>query len=386
MIGDYITSKTLGTGAFGQVVLAKKKHSETLYAIKSISKQSILRSQMGSQVKKEICILKDLDHPNIVQIYEVLMSTEFLYIVMDFVSGGELYSKITRTGKLSDGECRRYVKQLCSALSYCHAKKVCHRDIKPENILLDENDNVLLADFGFASIMKVEHLDEFETGNTMEGSSRVMKEMSTMCGTMAYMAPEISNREKYLGDKVDIWALGVVIYVLLVGFMPFKEHDVTKAEFSMPKDVGRDASDFVSKMLVLDATERYSARRLLEHPWIEKQSESTRRLLEKDSSIESGDSEETSEEELASLDFSVESRKLEDQELIEAVQESMTDAGWKTRQVEGCLKASCLSSAGVVMVAVNVNKNNINVRHANLTRDANVKVMKDLEDLLVSKF
>ena len=90
--------KTLGTGAFGTVKLAKKKNSETLYAIKSISKQSILRSQMGAQVKKEISIMKDLDHPNIVQIFEVLMSTEYLYIVMDFVSGGELYSKITRTG------------------------------------------------------------------------------------------------------------------------------------------------------------------------------------------------------------------------------------------------------------------------------------------------
>jgi len=387
MIGDYVTTKTLGTGAFGTVKLAKKKNSETLYAIKSISKQSILRSQMGAQVKKEITILKDLDHPNIVQIFEVLMSTEYLYIVMDFVSGGELYSKITRTGKLPDKECRRYVRQLCSALNYCHARNVCHRDIKPENILLDKNDNALLADFGFASIMQVDVPDEFESSNrlesgSMEGSSKVMKEMSTMCGTMAYMAPEILNRDKYLGDKVDIWALGVVIYVLLVGFMPFKEDDVTKDKYSTPKDVGRDAADFVSRMLVLDPKERYSAKCLLMHPWVEKQSESCR-LTKETSESKSIDSDDTSEEELASLDFSVKgSTDMKDKELLDVVESSMGNDGWKTRQFNGSLKASCLSSNGIVMVSVQVNQNTIDVRHANLTKDANVKIMNDLRDLL----
>lgn len=356
MIGDYVTTKTLGTGAFGTVMLAKKKHSETLYAIKSISKQSILRSQMGAQVKKEISIMKGLDHPNIVQIFEVLMSAGHLYIVMDFVSGGELYSKITRTGKLSDSECRRYVRQLCSALNYCHQKHVCHRDIKPQNILLDKDDNALLADFGFASIVKVEEEGEdagrtdrtnstcsnvsnvsglscdsthSTSDRTMEGSSKLMKQMSTMCGTMAYMAPEILNRDKYFGDKVDIWALGVVIYVLLVGFMPFKEEDATKAKYSIPKDVESDAADFVSNMLVLDPRERYSARHLLEHPWVEKQSDSVRLVTETSESI---DSDETSEEELASLDFSVtfENRKMENQQLLDAVQDSMANDGWRT--------------------------------------------------------
>lgn len=382
MIGDYVTTKTLGTGAFGTVMLATKKHSEQLYAIKSISKQSILRSQMGSQVKKEISIMKDLDHPNIVRIFEVLMSTQHLYIVMDFVSGGELYGKITRTGKLSDKECRRYVRQLCSALNYCHTRNVCHRDIKPENILLDKNDNALLADFGFASIMQAEEPDEFET--TMEGSSKVMKEMSTMCGTMAYMAPEILNRDKYLGDKVDIWALGVVVYVLLVGFMPFKDDDVTKSKYSTPKDVEAEASDFVSKMLVLDPTERWSAKRLLDHPWVEKQSDSIRFLeLEQ---MDSVDSEETSEEESASLDFSVTvgNRSMTDAELLDAVEDCMKKEGWKTRQMAGSLKASCLSSVGIVMVAVHAKDNKIDVRHANLSRDANVKIMSDLKSVVLN--
>lgn len=410
MIGEYETTRILGTGAFGTVKLAKKKNSDVLYAIKSISKQSILRSQMGSQVKKEITIMKDLDHPNIVRIVEVLMSTENLYIVMDYVSGGELYAKITRGGKLSDTECRRYVHQLCSALNYCHSRNVCHRDIKPENILLDVHDNVLLADFGFASIMEVEELaagvhtptsigedeaitplDEFctqeedgedPTPRTMEGNSKRMKVMSTMCGTLAYMAPEILQREKYLGDKADIWSLGVVIYVLLVGFMPFRDRDTTKSKYTTPKHVKGDAADFISKMLILEPEQRFSARRLLLHPWIENQSESVR--LSHGPSSDSL-SEDTSEEENSqSLDFIVRMNASSGKEntLIE-VQKLMDVDGWKTRLIARKeLKASRMSSNGVVMVAIVVKDDKVCVRHANLCKDAHAKTLRDLGDIL----
>ena len=408
MIGEYETTKTLGVGAFGTVKLAKKKNSDQLFAIKCISKQSILRSRMGSQVKKEISIMKDLDHPNIVRVLEVLMSTEHLYIVMDFVSGGELYAKITRGGRLSDTACRRYVRQLCSALNYCHSRNVCHRDIKPENILLDEHDNVLLADFGFASIMEVDpsvtdrarvvsqessaasslELDEFcayeASERTMEGSSKRMKAMSTMCGTMSYMAPEILNREKYMGDKADIWSLGVVIYVLLVGFMPFRDEDNKKSEYTTPKCVKEEASDFVSKMLILEPGERYSARRLLLHPWVENQSESVR-LLQSGVNSDSW-SDDTSEEELESLDFTVSLKNVSDNtELLHSVGGFMKNAGWKTRVLEKSLKASCMSTNGVVMVAVDVKGNKVCVRHANISKDGNAKVMGDLRALLMLK-
>lgn len=390
MIGDYITTKTLGTGAFGMVKLAKKRDSDTQYAIKSISKQSILRTQMGAQVKKEISILKGLDHPNIVKIFEVLMSTEYLYIVMEFISGGELYSKITRTGKLNDTECRRYVHQLCSALDYCHKSNVCHRDIKPENILLDKDDNALLADFGFASIIQIE--DSLSADGAMEGQSKVMKKMSTMCGTMSYMAPEILNRDKYFGDKVDIWALGVVIYVLLVGFMPFKESDLTAANYSVPKypkDINREAADFVSKMLVLEPSDRYSAGLLLEHPWMSKEGGKFATIAlkkhEKHESVSSTESD-SSEEEMRSLDFSftVTNRRVDDKKLLEAIEEKMNSEGWKTRPTGGSLKASCMSMNGVVMVEVSVESNKVDVRHANLSKDANAKVMKDLQSVLVN--
>lgn len=392
MIGDYITTKTLGTGAFGTVKLAKKMDSETLYAIKSISKSSILRTRMGQQVKKEIGILKGLDHPNIVQIFEVLMSTEYLYIVMDFVSGGELYGKITRTGKLTDTQCQRYVGQLCSALNYCHEKHVCHRDIKPENILLDKDDNALLADFGFASIMQVyddgDDRIRLDSGGEMEGNSTAMKKMSTMCGTMAYMAPEILNRDKYFGDKIDIWALGVVTYVLLVGFMPFKEADLARSNYSTPKNIESEAADFVSKMLALEPSERYSARLLLGHPWLSNHGDEPRKSLtlrKEQSSMTSTDSESTSEEEMESLDFSVKVTKktVDNKKLVEAVDHSMRSEGWKTRPQGGSVKASRMSSNGVVMVEVTANSNKVDVRHANLSKDANAKVMNDLRSVLV---
>lgn len=415
MIGEYETSKTLGTGAFGTVYLASRKGSDELYAIKSISKQKILRSQMGSQVKKEISIMKGLDHPNIVGIYEVLMSTQFLYIVMEFASGGELYSKITRSGKLSENQCRRYARHLCSALSYCHSKNVCHRDIKPQNILLDGHDNAVLADFGFASIMEVEelvkgseeteglgdHMDEFSgaldldgasdgSRRTMVGESKVMKAMSTICGTTAYMAPEILHREKYFGDKADIWSLGVVFFVLLVGFMPFKDEDQIKEKFIIPKSVSREASDFITRMLVLSPEGRASAERLMEHHWISDECDSVRRsrFSDKDDSFSSED---TSDDGDVSLDFELTCVRIPDaDELLTSVEKSMTFNGWNVRRVPGSIKASHMSSHGLVMVDVTTSPvdprgHRLHIRHANIARDLHANVMSDLQNLLITE-
>lgn len=404
MIGSYETSKTLGTGAFGTVVLAKKRNSDRQYAIKSISKKNILRSQMGSQVKKEIGIMKSLEHPNIVQIFEVLSSADYLYIVMDFVSGGELYTKITKSGRLSNASCRRYVKQLCSALNYCHSRNVCHRDIKPQNILLDKNDNVLLADFGFASIMEVDELgkndvtfgnDDGETRTmelsresndkhrSMEGQSRMMKNMSTVCGTMSYMAPEIFNREKYTGDKADIWSLGIVIYVLLVGFMPFKEADEVKSKFSIPSFVSKDASDFVSNMLILEPRKRYSARRLLLHPWVINESES---VNVKEYSSESDDNDDDSDDNNDPIgsDFTSEisNKSLRHDGIIETVGSRMKESDWNVRYIDKGIKASKMSLSGVVVVSIKVVGTILEVHNANISRDANSKVMGELSTLI----
>jgi serine/threonine protein kinase len=407
MIGEYETSRTLGTGAFGTVYLASRKNSDVLYAIKSISKQKILRSQMGTQVKKEISIMKGLDHPNIVGIYEVLMSTQFLYIVMEFAPGGELFSKITRTGKLAEVECRRYARHLCSALSYCHSKNVCHRDIKPQNILLDAHDNAVLADFGFASIMEVEEEvkmissdasddDEFTgavdfegegdlCGRTMEEDSRRMKAMSTICGTTAYMAPEILKRKKYFGDKADIWSLGVVFFVLLIGFMPFKEQDEEKTSFSIPKFVSREASDFVKQMLVLSPEERATASRLLKHEWISNEGDVVRRVSPVLSFNSDSISSDSTDDGDLSNDFEIACVGIPNGDTILSLAEKcMEKVGWKTRRLAGSMKASSMTSYGLVMVDLTTTSSTLHVRHVNLAKDLHAKVISNLKNLLVT--
>lgn len=225
---------------------------------------------MGAQVKKEITTMKKLDHPNIVRIKEVLMSNSHLYLVLEYAGGGELFTKIARQGKLSENVAKRYFMQVMDVVKFCHNLYICHRDIKPENILLDSNDNVKIADFGFASIMEPEHDSELEKesssaedtymamapiGEDAEESgsiaplgdfvpnsstssrpnktisrfrslpSKRMQKMSTMCGTTQYMAPEIVSRDNYRGGKADIWSCGVVLFILVAGYLPFDSNN-----------------------------------------------------------------------------------------------------------------------------------------------------------------
>ena len=360
---------------------------------------------MGSQVKKEISIMKSLEHPHIVRIYEVLSSSEYIYIVMDYVSGGELYTKIARGGKLGNNECRRYVRQLCSALDYCHSINICHRDIKPQNILLDSKDNALLADFGFASIMEVDELknpdstvkdkdvvDSMELSTpedtrnrSMEGQSRIMKNMSTVCGTMSYMAPEISNRDRYTGDKADIWSMGIVIYVLLVGFMPFKENDNEKSKFTIPNFVTRDASQFVSNMLSIEPTRRYSARRLLKHPWLSEMEdipEHTRQKSISDVSSDVSDEyEDVERTNRMNSDFENEVSTTS-KNVMEILANEMKENGWNVRLIKGALRGSKMSLTGMVVVSIEMIGTTLQVRNANVTKDPNQQVMQDLSVII----
>lgn len=404
-IGSYETIKTLGTGAFGTVKLVKSKKSGNLYAIKIIFKQNVTRAQMGAQLQKEISIMKSLKHPNIVQIHQCLSSADYIYIVMDFAPGGELFTKITRGGTLSNNECRRYVRQLCSALKYCHSLNVCHRDIKPQNILLDENDNALLADFGFASIMswdeEVDHSSgkfnrddgvptamEFTNNIThedisMEAPSRLMKKMSTICGTMGYMAPEIYNRDKYYGDKADVWSLGVVIYVLLVGFMPFRETDTVKDVFKVPKHVGNDATDFMSKMLILEPENRWSARRLLEHPWLtgDEEIEEEERTARQDSYA---DDEEEEEDDERTRDFTRPiPRNIKKGSLLRDISRCLnddSDTKWRVVEENDVIKVATYTSTGPKFFSITFSNGSLHVN--NHTIDSNRTAMRKLESAI----
>ena len=295
----------LGSGTFGTVHKVEDKRTGETLAMKRISKTKIQRNRLGEQVKKEIHTMKNLIHPNIVQIKEVLMDPNHLFIIMEYVQGGELYSKLAMQGKMSENTCKRYFKEIMEAVHYCHSKNICHRDIKCENILVDSNDNIKIADFGFASMMEVEELVKPRFESIIEGKqsfmdkkldmdsdeftshkpfsrpstfirqpSKIMRKMSTVCGTSLYMAPEILKKDGYFGDKADIWSCGVVLYYLLTYSFPFDEHnpEMTAAKicdnsYVIPPSFSDELKDLLSRMLDSNPVTRYSARNVLKHPW-----------------------------------------------------------------------------------------------------------------------
>lgn len=315
IISNYEIGKEIGSGSFGTVNIAEDRNTGEKVAVKCISKTKIQRSNMGSQVKREITTMKKLDHPNIVRIKEVLMSISHLYLVLEYAGGGELFTKIARQGKLSENVAKRYFSQVMNAVKFCHSLYVCHRDIKPENILLESDDNVKIADFGFASIMEpepgsdfgppyeeattrrlssigedsehieaIEPLDDFmpdsnpslppKTPKFGNLPSKRMQKMSTMCGTTQYMAPEIVSRDSYRGDKADIWSCGIVLFVLVTGYLPFDSHNtdvvikkIKTGSFEIPHFVSELARDVITKLLTPNPLFRPGARTILDHEW-----------------------------------------------------------------------------------------------------------------------
>ena len=356
-IGKYrTTGEILGKGAFGSVELAS--NGKKNIAIKCISKKLIVRENMGIQVSKEVSILKNLKHPNIVQIEEVLMSSDYLYILMEYVTGGELFQKITiNGGRLSEDKCAEYIFQLCDALQYCHNLNVCHRDIKPQNILLDENDNIKLADFGFATIMEAEDSyctegDEFT--RSMEAPSFKMKETHTLCGTDAYMAPEIVSRRTYMGDKVDVWAMGTVSYLLLVGKLPFKSFDTKRNKYDSSYLTNLSA-DFISKCLQIIPELRWSAKKLLEHEWLQSKNKK-RGSLESNISNESNQSiEEDDDEDEESLSLEIKINTKNDRNYItDQIKNKLTENGWRVRDQMNIIKTSKKLESGFEMITVTI--------------------------------
>ena len=304
-IGSYKTVKSLGAGAFGSVISAVHTITGMECAIKRISKTHVLKLGMTTQVKKEITIMKFLKHPHIVSTFEVLASEKFIFICMELLSGGELGARILKKGPLSESKASRYTYQICDALQFCHNQNICHRDIKPQNILIhDESDSVKLVDFGFASEM--EPLSTFE-GNTESSKSFEMegqelkrvdgvsgiperknnmktiqtprtKTMHTYCGTLQFMAPEIQSRSEYFGDKVDMWALGIVIYFMLIGRVPSQDrlHNLkpggkpifmTELLRKKYKRISDNVLDIPNSTIVINPDNRMSASDLMTMRW-----------------------------------------------------------------------------------------------------------------------
>ncbi|MBA0713892.1 hypothetical protein Golax_012894 [Gossypium laxum] len=261
LFGKYELGKLLGCGAFAKVYHARDVDSGQSVAIKAVSKKKVLKGGFMAHVKREIAIMRRLRHPNIVKLIEVLATKTKVYFVMEFAKGGELFTRISR-GRFSEDLSRRYFQQLISAVRFCHSRGVFHRDLKPENLLLDDNWNLKITDFGLSAVT-----DQIRPDGLLH----------TLCGTPAYVAPEILAKKGYDGAKIDVWSCGIVLYVLHAGYLPFNDPNlmvmyrrIYKGEFRFPKWTSPDLRRFLSRLLDTNPETRITVDEIITDPWFKK--------------------------------------------------------------------------------------------------------------------
>ncbi|ETW06218.1 CAMK/CAMK1 protein kinase [Aphanomyces invadans] len=257
----YNLGKRLGSGAFAVVREGVHKGTGSKYAIKCIQTSSLSTADVQG-LRQEIAILKQLSHPNIMSLHDVIEEPGMTYLVTEFIAGGELFDRIVEKTFYSENEARDLVRVLLVAIKYCHDHNVVHRDLKPENLLLTshgDDASIKLADFGFAKLHGVDGL-------------------TTACGTPGYIAPEILQGAAY-GKAVDIWSIGVITFILLCGYPPFHDDNpkhlfaAIKAgsyKFESPywDGISATAKLFIAAMLEIDVAARATADDLLAHAWM----------------------------------------------------------------------------------------------------------------------
>ncbi|XP_039020700.1 CBL-interacting protein kinase 23-like isoform X3 [Hibiscus syriacus] len=240
-VGKYELGRTLGEGTFAKVKFARHLETGENVAIKILDKDKVLKHKMIDQIKREISTMKLIVHPNVIRLYEVMASKTKIYIVMELVTGGELFDKIASRGRLKEDEARKYFQQLINAVDYCHSRGVYHRDLKPENLLLDGNGVLKVSDFGLSALPQQVRADGL---------------LHTTCGTPNYVAPEVIDNKGYDGAKADLWSCGVILFVLMSGYLPFEDSNIvalykkiSKADFSCPPWFSSNAKKLIKRIL-----------------------------------------------------------------------------------------------------------------------------------------
>ncbi|WRX27761.1 Protein kinase domain - like 10 [Theobroma cacao] len=240
-VGKYELGRTLGEGTFAKVKFARNIETEQNVAIKILDKEKVLRHKMIGQV---------------------MASKTKIYIVLEFVTGGELFDKIASRGRLKEDEARKYFQQLINAVDYCHSRGVYHRDLKPENLLLDANGVLKISDFGLSALPQQVREDGL---------------LHTTCGTPNYVAPEVINNKGYDGARADLWSCGVILFVLMAGYLPFEDSNLTalykkifKADFNCPPWFSSSAKKLIKRILDPNPLTRITIPEIIENEWFKK--------------------------------------------------------------------------------------------------------------------
>ncbi|KAI9003626.1 kinase-like domain-containing protein [Gaertneriomyces semiglobifer] len=261
-IGPYMVGKTLGVGSTGRVKLGSHIETGHKVGIKIIPKEAIHKEGkegtggLNKKLEREITIMKLIQHPNVLQLYDVYETDKELFLILEFVEGGELFDYLVKKGRLSESEALSFFQQIMFGIDFCHRYLICHRDLKPENLLLDRDLNVKIADFGMASLQVPS------------------KMLETSCGSPHYASPEIIKGIKYDGAAADIWSCGVILYALLTGNLPFDDENIRRllskvksGVYVIPEHVSDDAKDLIRKMLQIKPGDRITMRDIFRHPW-----------------------------------------------------------------------------------------------------------------------
>lgn len=258
-LGDFEILRTLGTGSFGRVHLVQSKHNQRFYAVKVLKKAQVVKMKQVEHTNDERRMLSDVKHPFLITLWGTFQDWKNLYMVMDFVEGGELFSLLRKSGRFPNPVAKFYAAEATLALEYLHSKNIIYRDLKPENLLLDRHGHLKITDFGFAK--------------------RVPDKTWTLCGTPDYLAPEVVSNKGY-NKSVDWWSLGILIYEMLCGYTPFWDsgspmriyENILRGKVKYPAYINPDAQNLLERLITADLTKRLGnlfggSQDVKNHPW-----------------------------------------------------------------------------------------------------------------------
>ncbi|KAJ8907864.1 hypothetical protein NDN08_007968 [Rhodosorus marinus] len=255
--GKYVVEELLGKGSSAKVYAGRNAETGEKVALKVFKKEKLEeKPHLHTLLKREMALMRLLDHPNIIKFHEVISTPNKIVLVLEYMDGGDMYTHLVENGKLDEEEALKYFRQLVAAVRHCHDRHVCHRDLKPENLLLSKDGRLVLADFGLSSNIKPTSL------------------LATCCGSPHYVAPEVLEGRLYNGRQADMWACGVILYVLVTGSLPFDDDNLTRlmekvrqGRFYVPMYLSEDCAGLIRMMVVKYPEARPSMQQVWDHSW-----------------------------------------------------------------------------------------------------------------------